>query len=110
MSSEILTGSREHEIGHAREHAHPGDRTYVMIAVILAVITAVEVATFYVDIGDLFIPSLMVMMIAKFALVAMYFMHLRFDSNLFTRLFVSGIVLAVLVYATALMTFQFFFD
>src|SRR3712207_8648598 len=35
---------------------------------------------------------------SKFAIVAGWFMHLRFDSNLFTRLFVAGLVLAILVY------------
>jgi hypothetical protein len=35
-------------------------------------------------------------------------MHLRFDSNLFTRMFVSGLVLAIGVYLVALATFRFF--
>jgi cytochrome c oxidase subunit IV len=48
------------------------------------------------------------MMVVKFAMVAGWFMHLRFDSNLFTRMFVSGIVLAVTVYVAALAAFEFF--
>lgn len=91
-------------------HAHPTDRTYVGIALVLAVITGAEVVTFYVEetIGALLVPVLLVMMIVKFVMVAGYFMHLRFDSNLFTRLFVSGVVLATLVYIAALSTFEFF--
>jgi cytochrome c oxidase subunit 4 len=83
------------------EHEHPGDGIYIKIALILGAITAAEVATFYVDIGKAMVPALIVMMIAKFSIVAAYFMHLKFDSTLFTRVFVSGVVLAVGVYIAA---------
>src|SRR5215208_589433 len=91
-------------------HAHPSDRSYVGIALILALITAAEVATFYLEdeLGSVLIPALLVMMVVKFAMVAGWFMHLRFDSNLFTRMFVSGVLLAVLVYVGALAMFEFF--
>jgi cytochrome c oxidase subunit 4 len=93
-------------------HAHPSDRSYVGIALILAAITAAEVASFYVEetLGAWLVPALLVMMVVKFAMVAGWFMHLRFDSNLFTRLFVSGIVLAVGVYIATLAMFEFFRD
>ena len=83
------------------EHDHPGDGIYIRIAIILGAITAAEVATFYVNVGKAMVPALIVMMIAKFSIVAAYFMHLKFDSTLFTRVFVSGIVLAVGVYIAA---------
>ena len=91
-------------------HAHPKDRSYVGIALILGLITAAEVGTFYLEdsLGSILIPALLVMMVVKFAIVAGWFMHLRFDSNIFTRMFVSGIVLAVSVYLAMLATFQFF--
>jgi cytochrome c oxidase subunit 4 len=91
-------------------HAHPSDRSYVGIAMILALITAAEVATFYLEdeLGSVLVPVLLVMMVVKFAMVAGWFMHLKFDSNLFTRLFVSGIVLAVTVYLAMLAAFEFF--
>lgn len=89
---------------------HPSDRSYVGIALVLAVLTAAEVATFYFEeqLGALLVPALIVMMIVKFFLVIMWFMHLRFDHNLFTRVFVSGLVLAVGVYIVTLLTFKFF--
>ena len=108
----------EHSVAPAHEetapgsgHAHPSDRTYVGIALILAALTAAEVVTFYVEdtIGGLLVPVLVTMMIVKFAIVAGWFMHLRFDSNLFTRLFVSGLVLAIGVYMVFLSAFEFFF-
>jgi cytochrome c oxidase subunit 4 len=91
-------------------HAHPSDRSYVGIALILALITAAEVGTFYLEdeLGSILVPALLVMMVVKFAMVAGWFMHLRFDSNLFTRMFVSGVLLAVGVYLAMLATFQFF--
>jgi cytochrome c oxidase subunit IV len=91
-------------------HAHPSDRSYVGIALILALITAAEVATFYLEeeLGSWLMPALLVMMVVKFAMVAGWFMHLRFDSNLFTRLFVSGLVLAAGVYLAMLAAFEFF--
>lgn len=91
-------------------HAHPSDRTYVGVALLLAVITAVEVVSFYVEdtLGPVLVPALLIMMAVKFAIVAGWFMHLRFDTNLFTRLFVAGVVLAVLVYAATLAMFEYF--
>jgi cytochrome c oxidase subunit 4 len=91
-------------------HAHPSDKTYIGVALILAALTALEVASFYLEeeLGVFLVPALLVMMVIKFAIVAGYFMHLKFDSNLFTRLFVSGLLLAISVYAAALATFHFF--
>jgi cytochrome c oxidase subunit 4 len=88
------------------ERAHPGPRQYVMIAAILAVITAVEVVLFYLKIpSGALVGSLLVLSIAKFSLVVLWFMHLRFDSLLFRRLFLVGILLALGVYTVVLFTF-----
>jgi cytochrome c oxidase subunit 4 len=90
--------------------AHPSDRSYVGIAFFLAVVTAAEVISFYLEdeLGSLLVPALLIMMVVKFTAVAGWFMHLRFDSNLFTRLFVSGILLALGVYLGTLASFEFF--
>ena len=89
------------------EHEHPSDWKYIQIAIILGVLTGAEVATYYVDVGGALIPILLTIMVIKFTLVIMWFMHLRFDSPLFTRTFVAGLVLAVGVYCAALATFEF---
>jgi cytochrome c oxidase subunit IV len=90
----------------AREHAHPSPLVYVKVALILAVVTAIEVALYYVKISDgLLVSSLLVLSLLKFALVALYFMHLKFDSLLFRRLFITGLLLAIGVYAVVLATF-----
>jgi cytochrome c oxidase subunit 4 len=85
-------------------HHHPHPSAYVGIAILLALITAGEIGLFYVkDISDTWNTILLlIMMVVKFALVALWFMHLRFEAPIFKRLFVGGILLAVSVYAVVL--------
>jgi len=77
------------------EHEHPGNSEYVRIGVILAIITAIEVAIFYIPaLTPVMLPLLLILSAAKFALVAMYYMHLKFDSRLYTWLFCGGMMIA----------------
>ena len=99
MSTEPQTQNHEHGMS---------DAGYIKIALILAAITALEVSTYYVDFGPLFMPSLMIMMVVKFVMVVSYFMHLKFDSKIFSFLFYTGLGLALFVYIVALATFKFF--
>jgi cytochrome c oxidase subunit IV len=97
------------------DHAHDGghhwtDRKYVMVAIYLAIMTAIEVGLSYLHPSSAtWLPTvlLIIIMIVKFITVVLFFMHLRFDDKMFGRLFWSGLVLAVLVYVAALFTFQF---
>ena len=83
----------------AHAAGHPSPKEYVRIGLILFVLTALEIAASYTKVsGAVLIPSLFVLAIVKFALVVLWFMHLRFDSVIFRRLFVTGIVLAGAVY------------
>ena len=93
---------------HAHEEHGMSNAGYVKVALILAAITALEVSTYYVDFGPLFMPALMVMMVVKFVMVVSYFMHLKFDKRVFSVLFYAGLFLAIFVYAAALSTFKFF--
>ncbi len=88
-------------------HDHPGEGKYIKIALILAVITAVEVAFSYWEaVEGILAPSLIFMSIIKFVMVVAYFMHLRFDSRLFRRLFVAGLALAIFCFTAVLTTFH----
>jgi cytochrome c oxidase subunit 4 len=101
----------DHELSHApQEHKEPTDGQYILIAVALIVLTALEVAASYVDVGPLLVPLLMVMMAIKFLVVVFFFMHLRFDNSLFRNLFFTGLILAIVVYVVAMMTFHFFLN
>ena len=90
------------------EHHGVSDKQYIVIALLLAALTAIEVSTYYVDFGPLFMPTLFVLMAVKFVVVVSYFMHLRFDNKLFSYLFYTGLILALTVYVGALSTFKFF--
>jgi cytochrome c oxidase subunit IV len=99
------------ETVHGAGHAHPSDGRYILIALFLAVMTAIEVGLYYVEISNsVMIPTLMVLMVVKFGTVAAYFMHLRFDSRMFRRMFAAGLILAILVYMAFLTAMQLFGD
>jgi cytochrome c oxidase subunit 4 len=89
-------------------HAHPSDLTYVGIAIILAVFTAIEVGIYYLHPSTWTALSLLLFMTLKFGVVVAYFMHLRFDSPIFRRLFIGGLTLAVVVYTIVLFMFGFY--
>jgi len=105
------------ELGHALEPApgllpgelrpHPTPFKYVMIAVVLVVITALEVGVSYLDgdiPGGLLVALLLIMAIAKFVLVASWYMHLRTDQPIFRRFFAMGAIGAVILFTIVLAT------
>ncbi|MFN8556667.1 MAG: cytochrome C oxidase subunit IV family protein [Dehalococcoidia bacterium] len=95
---------------HTEEHAHPGPRRYVQIAIILAVLTALEVAISYMGLpAALTVITLLVLATIKFSMVVMYFMHLRFDNRLFTVMFAGGLALALVVFVAVLTIQRVFF-
>jgi cytochrome c oxidase subunit 4 len=97
------TDVQHQDSGAPADPGHPTERQYVAVAMVLAAITAAEVAVYYVSLPDaLLIGLLCGMAVVKFSLVVLWFMHLRFDSLIFRRLFVTGIVLAVAVYLVLL--------
>ena len=94
----------------AVSHKHPSIWDYIKIALILAAVTALEVFTYFrsvLDWGEWLVPSLMFFMVVKFYLVATWFMHLRFDNKLYTKMFVAGLSVAVGVYLITLTVFEF---
>lgn len=99
----MSTATASHDATDAdHDHGHDhglSDFGYIKIAIILAVLTAIEVATYFVDFGVLEVPSLLILMVVKFQIVVSYFMHLKFDNKVFTWLFVGGLVLALAVFA-----------
>src|SRR3984893_7049905 len=80
--------------GHEAEHAHPGPKTYTIVAVILAIITLIEVWAYnQPELRPALVPILLVLSAIKFATVVGFYMHVRFDNPLF--LAVCGFGLAV---------------
>lgn len=71
---------------------------YVVVAGFLAVLTAMEVWVSYVHaLRPILVPLLIVLSGAKFALVAMFFMHLHYDSWTFSAIFLPALLIALLL-------------
>lgn len=84
--------------GEAGSTAHPTAGTYVAVALVLTVVTLVEFSILYVPgLAGAAVPILLILSAVKFALVALFYMHLRFDDPLYRRLFAGGLVLGILV-------------
>jgi cytochrome c oxidase subunit IV len=95
-----------------RSHTrHPSPKEYVRIAIILGVVTAAEVAIYYIDWiheNELLVPLLFLFAAIKFTLVVLWFMHLRFDSRTYARFFVMGLAGAITLFLVVLIIFRTF--
>ena len=91
-------------------HAHPSDWQYIKIALLLAVLTALEVFTYFESVHNLSDAALYViltvLMVLKFVYVVAWFMHLKFDSKIFRRVFQVGIGMALAIYLIMLTAFE----
>lgn len=88
----------EHHHRHPEEKPHPTIGTYGKVALILTIITIVEVWVYYIPAfvaSRLFVPSLLIMSAVKFWIVVMFYMHLRYDHRLFKTLFTGPLIIAV---------------
>jgi len=93
------------------EHPEHSIKHYLLVALALAIITGLEVYATYADwLGKAFLPLLLIMMMVKFVMVVLEFMHLRKDAAIFHYLFWSGFFLAIGVYIAFLATFKFFLN
>lgn len=79
-------------------HEHPTWKQYKWVALILTVITALEVWAYYIPAlvaSAFFVPLLLAMSAAKFAIVVLFYMHLRYDHRLFKVLFTGPLTIAM---------------
>ena len=77
---------------------HASVATYVKVAVILTLVTAMEFSAIYIrQLTPILIPLLVVMSAAKFALVVLFFMHLRYDSRALSFIFAGALTIAVVI-------------
>jgi cytochrome c oxidase subunit IV len=87
-----------HDDSHAGSPAHPSAKQYIGIAVVLTIITVIEVAVFYVPaLHPFLVPILLTLSAVKFAIVAMWYMHLKFDPRLYSWVFVVPMVFAAAI-------------
>ncbi|MEK7247352.1 MAG: cytochrome C oxidase subunit IV family protein [Chloroflexota bacterium] len=87
----------------AHSEHHPAALEYLQIGAILTVITAVEVGIYYIDMSHtLLVGMLIILSLVKFTMVVAWFMHLKFDSRLFTIAFVTGLATALTVFTVVI--------
>jgi cytochrome c oxidase subunit 4 len=80
------------------ERTHPSTTVYVIVAGFLALLTGMEITVFYVRaLRPVLLPVLLLLSATKFALVLMFYMHLKFD-----RWTYSAVFLCQLFFASAL--------
>jgi cytochrome c oxidase subunit 4 len=95
---------------HAHDDHVPQDSYFIKIAIVLAIVTALETSTYWWpdSMHSFSTPMLLILMAIKFFMIVSIFMHLKFDSKIFSFLFYTGLGLAIFVYTVFLFTFQFF--
>ena len=97
-----------HASSATHEHAHPTASLYAKVGLVLFVLTALEVGLYEITYGGhagpsaraimpFFVPMLLLLSAAKFALVAMFYMHLKQDSKLFSGVFVFPLIIATVI-------------
>lgn len=91
---------------HGHGEAHASRSTYWLIALVLGILTLLEVAVFYVPaVRPVIVPVLLVLSAAKFVLVVGFFMHLRYDRPILTRIFAGGLVVATVIILALMLLF-----
>ncbi len=109
----MSTDATETRQDHAAEADHAGGghasaAFYVWIGLILAIVTGVEVAIFYIEaLSRVEVPLLMVLSTSKVVLVVMYFMHLKLEPRFLTGVFIAGVVLATLMVSALVVLYHF---
>ena len=97
----------DHGTHEVHAHAHPTAKKYLGIAIILTIITVIEVAIFYIPAMHPFLPPVLLTLSAlKFALVAMFYMHLKFDHRLYSWVFVVPMCFAAVIIIALLALFS----
>lgn len=95
-----------------RHHAHPKASFYVLIFFILLAVTIAEVLVAQEPLSSMFVglpghtmAPLIILAIAKFFMIAAFYMHLKQDSRIFSGFFITGLILAVGMWATLMVLF-----
>jgi cytochrome c oxidase subunit IV len=86
-----IGGTMSDETKVEAKKSHRG--TYILVFVALAVLTALEVTVTYLPIPR--IPVLIPLALIKASLVALFYMHLKFDKKVFSVVFIMGLLMGV---------------
>ena len=91
-------------------HEHPSWKQYKWVALILTLMTVVEVWVYYTPLKQsvVFAPMLLIMSAIKFAIVVAFYMHLKYDHRLFRALFIGPLIIAMSTLVALLFLFSKF--
>jgi cytochrome c oxidase subunit IV len=93
---------------HAVEDHHPGPTVYLLVAVVLIILTAMEIGVFYAPFLQPYLVFLLIVLaVIKFILVAGFYMHLKYDSSVFTTLFAFPLLLAMMICGSLMLLFLY---
>ncbi len=67
---------------HTEQHHITTNKTYIIVWIILMILTAVTVYVSYINFGILNIVIALVVASIKASVVALYFMHLKFEDSI----------------------------
>jgi cytochrome c oxidase subunit IV len=88
-------------------HGHPTARFYILIFFVLLAVTIAEIFVAQEPLSSMFSPipggivaPLIILAVAKFFMIAAFYMHLKQDSRVFSGFFITGLILAVGMWAT----------
>ncbi len=77
----------------AEPAARGSRRTYVLVFAALAALTALEISVTYTPLPR--VPVLVPLALVKAGLVALFYMHLKYDKRVFALVFVAGLLMGV---------------
>jgi cytochrome c oxidase subunit 4 len=93
---------------HAETQVHPGTTVYLIVAAFLVVLTAMELTVFYVHpLRPVLVPVFLILSAAKFALVVMFFMHLKYDGWHLSAIFVFPLIIAGVLLVSLMLLFAY---
>ncbi len=88
--------------------AHPGVTLYLLVAAFLVILTVMELTVFYVGaLKPVLVPLLLILAAAKFALVAMFYMHLRYDRWTLSAIFIFPLIIATALLVSLMLLFLY---
>ncbi|MGH7986680.1 MAG: cytochrome C oxidase subunit IV family protein [Candidatus Binataceae bacterium] len=105
MSDQVI--EHEHMTTHGiTESHHPGPLVYIVVAIALTILTGFEIGVFYAAfLQAVLVPLLIILAICKFILVAMFYMHLHYDSGVFSAVFLFPLWVALLIVVSLMLIF-----
>ena len=87
----------------------PQTFTYLVIAGLLTLLTGMEVMVSYSRaLQPILVPVLVILAAAKFALIVMFYMHLKFDSWMYSYIFLFQLLIAGAVVLSLVLLFMVF--